>query len=111
MDESVQLDYAISRPHRPWSVAAIIALVLGLLSGPIAFVLVRLCGIAYGISIVGGVCVAIVGIPTFGYCLWASGRRDERTRGRVLGFIGLIATLLWSVGLVALFCYIDAHLE
>jgi len=112
MDETTPLDYAVPLPSRPWSVTAIIALILGLLSGPIAFVVVRLSGIAYGISIVGSACVAIVGVPIFAYCLWAFGRLSPRpaSRGRILALIGLIATLGWAVGLVSLFFYIDSQL-
>jgi hypothetical protein len=111
MDEVAELDYAVPRPHRPWSVAAIVALILGVFSGPVDFALVRLSGIAYGISIVGGACVAIVGIPILLYCVWAYAWREGRVQGRALALVGFIATLLWSIGLIAFFYDIDAHLE
>jgi hypothetical protein len=112
MAEAARLDYAVSPPRQPWSVAAIIALILGLGSGPIEFEMVRLSGTAYGISIVGSICVAIIGIPVSGFCLWAYFRLTNRrlARGRILAMIGLIATSLWAVGLIALFSYIDSQL-
>ena len=70
-------------------------------------------GVAYGIAIVGGAIVAVIGIPVIAYCLWLCSRLEARrpARGGVLALIGLIAAVLWSIGLVAFFCYADAHLN
>ena len=75
--------------------------------------IVRLTGVAYGIAIVGSGIVAAIGVPVFTCCIWAYARlgHERRARGRVLASIGLITTVLWSVGLVILFCYIDRHLD
>jgi len=70
-----------------------------------------LTGIAYGISMVGGGIVGIVGVVTIIFCIWASARARRRAvRGQRLALVGLVATILWSIGLFALFCYIDATL-
>jgi uncharacterized integral membrane protein len=111
MSEPVPLDYAEGR--RTWSAPAIAAIVLGVCSGPIVVVLVRLSGIAYGISIVGSAIAGTIGVAVAAYCIWAyrRARCQPRMRGRSLALIGLAATTLWAVGLIALFCYVDAHLE
>ena len=109
MSEPLPLDYADRR--RSWSAAAIWALLLGLGSGPATVVLVRLTGIAYGISMVGGGISAVVGLAVVAFCVWAFAvSRRPQVRGGSLALIGLLAAVLWSAGLIALFCYIDAHL-
>jgi hypothetical protein len=111
MNKAIQLDYADTR--RTWSAPAIVALILGLCSGPIMVVVVRFTGIAYGISMVGSGVVVTIGTVVIIFCIWVYVRlrRQSHARGRVLALIGLIATVLWSVGLIALFCYIDSHLN
>ena len=108
MDEVVQPDYAVPR-RCPLERQCDYCLNRWACSGPIAFVVVRLTDVAYGISRVGSGCVVAVGIPVFAFCLWVYTRLEDqkRGRGRVLALIGLIATLLWAVGLIALFIYID----
>jgi hypothetical protein len=75
--------------------------------------LVWLTGVAYGIARVGTGIVVIIGAAIVIYCAWAyiTARGRSNVRGGSLALIGLIGTILWSVGLIALFYDIDAHLN
>jgi hypothetical protein len=109
MGDTIQLDYA--NGHRSWSVLAIIAVVLGFGSGPIMVILVRLSGIAYGISEVGSAIAVAVGTAIAAYCIVAFAlARRRHLRGRSLALIGLVATVLWTIGLISLFCYVETQL-
>ena len=111
MNDLNRLDYLDVRGD--WSVSAIVAIVLGLCCGPIMVALVWLTGVAYGISLIGGGIVAILGVANAIFCtiVFARTRRRPELRGAGLALAGLTATVLWSVGLIALFCNIDANLN
>ena len=74
--------------------------------------LVWLTGVAYGISLVGSGVVGIVGVAIVIYSVWAYVHARSRTkRGKGLALAGVVATLFWSIGLITLFCYVEAHLN
>jgi hypothetical protein len=109
MSNIIQLDYA--RGRRSWSVHAIIAIIAGLGSGPTTLALVRLSGIAYGISRVGSAVAVVVGVVIASYCIMAFVlARRSRLRGQSVALIGLGAAVLWTIGLISLFCYIETQL-
>ena len=111
MTNTVQLQYATGG-RRTWSVLSIIALVVGLGSGPATVVLVRLSGIAYGISVVGSGIAVVVGLVAASYCITAIVlARLSRQRGQLLALFGLLATVLWAACLIRLFFYIGTQLN
>ena len=113
MSDPIQLGYAGGR--RTWSAAAVVAMVLGVCSGPIIVVLVNLTGVVYGLSDFGGriaEIAGVVGVPVGLYCIWAflRARRRRELSGMILSLIGLSAAIFWSVGLVILFGYVNSHI-
>jgi hypothetical protein len=109
MPDVIPLKYAGAR--RIWSRSAITGLILGLGSGPITVVLVRLTGIAYGISLVGGAIAAFVGLAVAVYCVAAYlMARRHRLRGQSLALVGLALAILWAGGLIGLFSYVETQL-
>ncbi len=109
--DTVQLDYA-NRTRRPWSVLAVIAVVVGLGSGPATVVLVRLSRIAYGISQVGSGIAVVVGMVAASFCITALVlARRSRQRGQFLALAGLLATVLWAACLIRVFFDIETQLN
>ena len=89
-----------------------IAIIAGLVSGPATVALVRLSGIAYGISQVGSAIAVVVGVGTASYCVVAFVlARRSRLRGQTLALVGFVAAILWAIGLICLFCYIETQLN
>lgn len=73
---------------------------------------VRATGVVYGISNIGDQIVLGIGLPVIAYCLfaliWILNR--DHLRGALLAMIGLIASILWTIGFITLFQYIEATL-
>jgi hypothetical protein len=107
----LQLDYARPSTHPRWSKAAIYALVLGIISGPVLWYLSLL--LAFGIPMlrlhsgIGQVYVALATMAIgFSILLWfiiACLRRLARAypplRGRWLAIAGLVVACLWLLAI------------
>jgi hypothetical protein len=103
MDAPPTLDYARPAPGVPFSNAAILALVVGIPSGPVATVVAMLVSNAQSGSAgdwLGMVTLIVVQLLCLAYC-WAAEMHAYRSRGvlrgRWLAVLGFLASLAWPV--------------
>ncbi|MGA2440993.1 MAG: hypothetical protein ABSH08_08545 [Tepidisphaeraceae bacterium] len=117
MNGPIPLDYAKGHygPVRPFSIAAIIAFIVGLISGP-AGIALALLGQSNNFAestkeTIGEIALIVCqgAALAFAAFVYIRLRRPDRPRGRGLAMGGIIAAFLWAILIVAAINYAENH--